>query len=96
MPIRHYDLHVPISEDGRTTFSEVADILDHLATLYAWHPDCYGFLVTRASEARQVDSIYEAEEHTQECRELRAQAESEGVKFNSESDCLDPECLHAK
>lgn len=62
MPLKRFDLHVPISEDGRTTFAELGDILDHLATLYAWHPDAYGFLVTRASEARQVDSVYEREE----------------------------------
>lgn len=36
-------LHVPRSEDGRTEFSRIADILDHLATGYAWEPNVYGF-----------------------------------------------------
>lgn len=62
MSQKRFDLYVPISDDGRTTFSEVSDILEHLATLYAWHPDCYGFLVTRAHEARMIDTIYEKEE----------------------------------
>lgn len=97
MSEKRFDLYVPISDDGRTTFSEVSDILEHLATLYAWHPDCYGFLVTRAHEARQIDTIYEVENsHTQSCRELRTEAERDGMKFNSGSDCLDPECPHAK
>lgn len=57
--LKHLDLHVPMSADGRTTFSEAADILDHLATMYAWHPDVYGFFLTRALQARQIDSVYE-------------------------------------
>lgn len=52
-------LHVPRSEDGRSEFSRVADILDHLATGYAWEPNVYGFLITRAEEARKIDSVYE-------------------------------------
>lgn len=61
MSQKRFDLYVPISDDGRTTFSEVSDILEHLATLYAWHPDVYGFFVTRAHEARQIDTVYEKE-----------------------------------
>ncbi len=74
---RHLDLHVPTSDDGRTTFVEVADVLDHLATLYAWHPDVYGFLITRACEARQIDSIYKEAPHFSVCGEriLRKQVE---------------------
>lgn len=52
-------LHVPRSDDGRTEFARVADILDHLATLEAWHPDAYAFLVTRANDAREIDRVYE-------------------------------------
>ena len=48
-------LHVPLSEDGNSEFARVADILDHLATMYAWHPECYAFLLTRANEARAID-----------------------------------------
>lgn len=55
------ELFVPRSEDGRTEFARVADILDHLATTYAWHPDVHGFLVTRAADARNIDSIYKEE-----------------------------------
>lgn len=48
-------LHVETSPDGNTQFTVVADVLDHLATLWAWHPEVYGFLITRANEARQID-----------------------------------------
>lgn len=58
MALKHFDLHVPISEDGRTTFAEVADILDHLATVYAWHPDVTVFLLLATAEARQIDAVY--------------------------------------
>lgn len=50
-------LHVPRSPDGLTEFARVADILDHLATLEAWHPEVYAFLITRANEARQIDAV---------------------------------------
>jgi hypothetical protein len=59
--LKHFDLHVPISEDGRTTFAEVADILDHLATLYAWHPDVHAHLLVGANGARVLDRTYDAE-----------------------------------
>lgn len=59
MPLKHFDLHVPISEDGRTTFAEVADILDHLATVYAWHPDVHAFLNDCTTDARGKDRAYE-------------------------------------
>lgn len=54
-------LHIPRSEDGRTEFARIADILDHLATGYAWEPHVYGFLITRAAEARKIDAVYEGE-----------------------------------
>lgn len=53
--LKHFDLHVPISEDGRTTFAEVADILDHLATVYAWHPQVHGFLLDCSGDGRHLD-----------------------------------------
>lgn len=56
-PIEILILHVPRSPDGETEFAHVADILDHLATLYAWHPYVHGFLVTRANNARQCDKM---------------------------------------
>lgn len=59
MPLKHFDLHVPISEDGRTTFAEVADILDHLATVYAWHPDVHVWFLAGAAFAREKDATYE-------------------------------------
>jgi hypothetical protein len=58
-PTEKITLHVPRSTDGETEFARVADILDHLATQYAWEPYVYGFLITRASEARCVDRVYE-------------------------------------
>ncbi len=61
MAIVRYTLDVPRSEDGRTTFAEVADILDHLATVFGWHSDAHAFLVTRADQARAIDRIYELE-----------------------------------
>ena len=54
----HLDLHVPTSDDNATTFAEVGDILDHLATLYAWHPEVYAFLITRALQARQAATVF--------------------------------------
>lgn len=59
MSIEKMTLHVERSDDGETEFARVADILDHLATQYAWEPYVYGFLITRASEARCVDRVYE-------------------------------------
>jgi hypothetical protein len=56
-PIEVLTLHVPRSEDGETEFARVADILDHLATTYAWDPYVYGFLICRASEARKIDHV---------------------------------------
>lgn len=58
-PIEKITLHVPRSADGRTEFARIADVLDHLATTYGWHPDAYGFLITRASEARCIDGVHE-------------------------------------
>lgn len=58
-PLEVLTLHVPRSDDGRTEFSRVADILDHLATLYGWEPNVYGFLITRAHDARNIDAVYE-------------------------------------
>lgn len=58
-PIEKITLHVPRSTDGRTEFARIADVLDYLATTYGWHPDAYGFLVTRAYEARCIDSVHE-------------------------------------
>lgn len=57
--LKHFDLHVPISEDGRTTFAEVADILDHLATMYAWHPDVHAWFTHYALRARSIDANHE-------------------------------------
>jgi len=56
-PIEKITLHVPRSEDGETEFARVADILDHLATMYAYNDYIYGFLVTRANDARQIDKV---------------------------------------
>lgn len=61
-PIEIITLHVPRSPDARTEFGRVADILDHLATTYGWHPDVFGFLVSRASEARNMDRVYRERE----------------------------------
>lgn len=74
MSQKRFDLYVPISDDGKTTFAEVADILNHLATLYAWHPDVHGFLTVRANDARKIDQIYSERE---ENRALASQTQSE-------------------
>lgn len=58
-------LDVPTSEDGRTTFSDIADILDHLATVYAWHADVHAFLLIRAQDAREADRVYSESEEEQ-------------------------------
>ena len=81
MALKRFDLYVPVSEDGWTTFAEVADVLDHLATLYAWHPDVYGFLITRACEARQIDSIYKETPHCSVCGE-RIPVEQQDEEIN--------------
>lgn len=58
-------LHVPRSDDGETEFARLADILDHLATTYAWHPYAHGFLITRAEEARKIDQVMGREGNVQ-------------------------------
>ena len=65
MGLNRMILDVPTSEDGRTTFSDIADILDHLATVYAWHPDVHAFLLVRASDAREIDGVYSETEEAQ-------------------------------
>lgn len=50
-------LHVPRSDDGETEFARIADVLDHLATLYAWHPYAYAHLLTLANNARKIDQV---------------------------------------
>lgn len=62
MPILHLDLHVPKSEDGKGTFAEVADILDHLTTIYAWHPYVHMFLTAATKGARELDQELGPEE----------------------------------
>lgn len=50
-------LHVPRSDDGETEFARLADIFDHLATTYAWHPYAYAHLLTLANDARKIDQV---------------------------------------
>lgn len=64
MTIEKITLHVPRSEDGETEFARIADILDHLATTYGWHPYAYGFLLTRAEEARKIGKLIKDPEHS--------------------------------
>lgn len=60
MSIRKLTLYVEVSDDGRTVFAEVADILDHFALLYeAKDANAYAFLATRAVDARAIDRVYE-------------------------------------
>jgi hypothetical protein len=58
MTTKRFDLYVPMSDDGLTEFAAIGDILDHLATLWAWHPDVHAFLITRAEQARAIDRVY--------------------------------------
>jgi hypothetical protein len=43
------------SDDAVSEFDTVACILDALADRFAWNPYLYGFLITRAHQARMIE-----------------------------------------